>query len=771
MPHAYQAMPALSMLSGLVRLDPEVPPRFVLQQTGGFNRISMINGKCNKTSPRCYPRALGRARTVGWLVSLLLLLMNPGWGAADQARTEQTADVVVVGAGTGGISAAIQAARLGAQVALLEETDWIGGQMTASADATMDEGNSNITLNSGLYAEFVARMNAFYLARGKSVGTCYGKDTNHCYEPAVIQKILFEMIHDANDHSKGHVGVYLRERVVKVLGTGQVVTGVVTQNHHTFHSKVVIDATELGDVLPLTPAEYRIGHFTSAAPGKSCIQDISYMPILKKYLKGMPPELWMQHPPPGYDAAFVAYMRRFIRADGNPVGGQIPVNLDIHNRLRALPDLSNPDNYTASDPVNVSRTALNWFNDYPADTDLFDRSKRKSIMCAAKLHTLDVIYYIQHDLNGKLWSVANDQGYDTPYNREENSCPNIPQEFKPLEVNFPPLPYIRESQRLIGEYTLIGEDVRREAPWPTSQRFSDLFPVRSVFNDSIAVGDYNVYLHDCKLQADLEPEFDHVSDMPAEFRPGPFQVPVEVLIPAKVDGLLAAEKNISESRIASSVTRMQPITMLVGQAAGALAAIAVSENTQPRHVDPGLVQRAVLQFNSAVSKQDLTDLPRNVDEWRAAEYALVHNWLPPAPQGFAAQQTLTRSEAAAALAAAFQLFPPPNELQRRWGYQPSPNATFKDVPLYAKNSADVEVLVAAHAVRSCAKGSDLFCPDDVETVGDFTSSIDALQHKSAGSSDSAKEGNADQADAPLTRVRAAELLYQCRNAAPSSPPR
>lgn len=386
-------------------------------------------------------------------------------------------------------------------------------------------------------------------------------------------------------------------------------------------------------------------------------------------------------------------------------------------------------------------------------------------MCAAKLRSLDVIYYIQHDLNGTSWSVANDQGYDTPYNREENSCSNIPQEFKPLEVNFPLLPYIRESRRLIGEYTLIGEDVRREAPWPTSAKFTDI-PLWTIFSDSIAVGDYTAYLHDCKTEADLEHDLDHVADMPTEFRHGPFQVPIEVLIPEKVDGLLAAEKSISESRIANSTTRMQPITMLVGQAAGALAAIAVSEKIQPRKVDPGLVQRAVLEFNSAVSKQDLSDLPRNVDEWRAAEYAMVHHWLPDVPQGFVPQQTLTRGEAAGALVSAFRLLPPPNELERRFGYQPSPNATFKDVPLYAKNSTDIEVLAAAHAVRPCAKASDLYCPDDAETVADFISSINALQRRSdarsSGSDDSAPaaRGAGDQADAPLTRIRAAELLYR-----------
>lgn len=721
----------------------------------------------------CQLRKLARTCRVWSLLALVLVVLTRYVSAQTKlGLTEQNPDIVVVGAGTGGISAAIQAARLGAKVALLEETDWVGGQMTASADATMDEGDSPITLNSGLYAEFVERMHAYYLARGKSVGTCYWKDTHHCYEPPAIQRILLQMMRDTNDQRKGEIRVYLRERVIKTLGTDRIVTGVVTQNHHIFHSKVVIDATEFGDVLPLTPAAYRMGRFTSAEPGRSCIQDIAYMPILKKYPKGVPPGLLMQHAPPGYDSAFVASMRRFLRADGNPNGPQIPVNFEIHNRLRALPDSSNPDNYTASAPVNITRTALNFFNDYPVDTDLFDRSKRQGIMCAAKLKSLDLIYYIQHELKEISWSIANDEGYDTPYNREENSCANIPQEFKTIEMNFPPLPYIRESRRLIGEYTLIGEDVRREVPWPNPAKAGGggVEP-RSVFTDAIAVGDYGVYLHDCNAEADLEHDLDHVTDIPRELRSGPFQIPIQVLIPEKLDGLLAVEKNISESRIASSATRMQPITMLVGQAAGALAAIAISEEIQPRQVDPGTVQRAVLKFNSALAKQELSDLPRDVDEWRAAEYALVHGWLSAVPEGFGPLQTLTRAQAASALSSAFQLFPAPNELDRRWGYQTAVSATYKDVPLYSKYSADVETLAAAHAVRPCAKAADLFCPEDVETIAEFVYSLEILKGRGGAKSlekeavsDTAKPatsaGEGDQAEAPLTRIRAAELLYR-----------
>ena len=58
----------------------------------------------------------------------------------DQLRERY--DVVIAGAGMGGVGAAVQAARLGASVLLLEETDWIGGQAMAAGVTSMDEGRT-----------------------------------------------------------------------------------------------------------------------------------------------------------------------------------------------------------------------------------------------------------------------------------------------------------------------------------------------------------------------------------------------------------------------------------------------------------------------------------------------------------------------------------------------------------------------------------------------------------------------------------------------------
>jgi hypothetical protein len=311
---------------------------------------------------------------------------------------------------------------------------------------------------------------------------------------------------------------------------------------------------------------------------------------------------------------------------------------------------------------------------------------------------------------------------------------------------------------------------------------SDIDPA-PIFSDAIAVEDYTEYLRDCNTEADYEHDLEHATDMPREFRNGPFQIPMESLIPEKVDGLLAAEKNISQSRMANSATRLQPITMLTGQAAGALAAIAASRNVQPRRVDPASVQRALLDFNTGLAKQELSDLPRNTDEWKAAEFALVHGWVSAVPDGFAPLLPLTRAQAAEALATAFHLFPKATALDVRWGYQLSSDARFKDVPLYSKHSPAVEALAAMHALGPCAMAADRFCPEEIETVTDFIASLTTLKNRSdaqtSGTAGSASPGQSnaaltvggagEQTEAPLTRIRVAEILYRSLDPAHQSP--
>jgi NADPH-dependent 2,4-dienoyl-CoA reductase/sulfur reductase-like enzyme len=92
-----------------------------------------------------------------YYLMVFLLFSRVSNSIAQTARRNY--DIVIAGAGTGGTAAALSAARMGADVALLEETDWIGGQPSAAAVSTMDEGSSPIP-PSGIYREFLARIEA-----------------------------------------------------------------------------------------------------------------------------------------------------------------------------------------------------------------------------------------------------------------------------------------------------------------------------------------------------------------------------------------------------------------------------------------------------------------------------------------------------------------------------------------------------------------------------------------------------------------------------------
>lgn len=674
---------------------------------------------------------------------LLSFLLIAALGVSLSAQT-RSYDVVVAGAGSGGTAAAIQAARLGAHVLLLEETDWLGGQMGSAGVSTMDEG-SGLTPPSGLYREFVELMAKHY--GNRPVNTCYTSLDSHCYEPRAIRAVLQQMIDDTNAKQMGHIELVFRDRVTKVFSQGKRVTGVETARHGMILSKVLIDATEFGDVLPLTPAAFRAGQSVGLKAATTCVQDITYVMILKKYPNGVPRELRMEHPPQGYEE-WAPRFRAVLQKDGNRTTRvPLPTSFAMHNAYRGLPDPGNSIQYQALDIDEISKVSMNWFNDYPTTTEIFDRAKRQKFVCAAKLKTMMNLFYIQHELGGSDWSVANDEGYDTAFNREDNSCPNIPREFKAIEMLMPQAPYVRESMRLVGLHTLTGGEIRRPAPRHIAV---------TNFPDSIAVGDYPDDMHGCNTEPTLEHNLERLTDKPYGSPSGPMQVPLETLIPTDTDGLLAAEKNISASRIANGAVRLQPITMLTGEAAGTLAALAVLRNVQPREVPAVDVQTELLRSGSILAMEPMDDLAQGSLLWQAAQFAVSHQWISMKDgRNFDPGAYVSRVTAAVMLAKAFNLIHP----SEKWVMNPTifyqshlhPRyaSSFSDLPLYADGSEAAEELLRANAVAMCEKTAKAFCPTKQETAESFVRSASLLSGRQL-----------TPVQGPLTRQIAAEVLWE-----------
>jgi hypothetical protein len=79
----------------------------------------------------------------------------------------------------------------------------------------------------------------------------------------------------------------------------------------------------------------------------------------------------------------------------------------------------------------------------------------------------------------------------------------------------------------------------------------------------------------------------------------PFTIPYDALVPETIDGFLTCEKNISVSHMANGATRLQPVVMGLGQAAGMAAALCVQQSCQPRDLGVRTLQTALLNDPTA----------------------------------------------------------------------------------------------------------------------------------------------------------------------------
>ena len=237
------------------------------------------------------------------LTSILLIILSSSYSHSASRTLKSTYDIIIAGAGTGGISAAVQAARMGVNVLVIESGSWVGGQATAAGVSTMDDMSRQ---KSGIYEEFINRIKNYYDSRGKSMGTAYWTSNSVAFEPRIGQDALIAMINDAR--RRGTIDFIMNSNIIAVDKDKRTVTGVTVQlsdkSTRKYSCKILIDATEYGDILPLAKTQYRIGNSVSKFPNPdSMIQDITWTAVIKKYPAGVPNYLRPLSPLPGYDLA------------------------------------------------------------------------------------------------------------------------------------------------------------------------------------------------------------------------------------------------------------------------------------------------------------------------------------------------------------------------------------------------------------------------------------------------------------------------------------
>ncbi len=446
-----------------------------------------------------------------------------------------TGTVLIIGGGSSGVCAAIQAARLGVDVILVDETPWLGGMLT-SAGVSATDGNHK--MRQGLFGEFA---NALVRHYGSLDALKTGWVSNMLYSPKVAENIFETWVSDYNNLT------VIKNAVFKSISGGAggwTATFDGKDGALTLEADIVIDCTELGDVAKAAGVPYRLGMDSPSYAGEAMaigpndvVQDLTMVMTLKNYSRDVTIEK-----PEGYDESLYYNSCKSAYNVENTTGQTIwPADQMMSYGL--LPN---------------GEIMINWpihGNDYYVNLVDMSREDREKAIAKAKLHSLGFLYYLQTKIGYKTWGMANDQ--------------------YPTSDGFPLIPYHRESRRIEGEYLFSVN----EAVSPYNYKG---------YRTGIAVGDYPVDHHHWQY-----PDWQSiVIDFPKIV---PFTLPLGVLIPKDKDAMLVAEKSISVTNLINGSTRLQPVTMELGQAAGALAALAIKKRVQPREVPVRDVQEALLK--------------------------------------------------------------------------------------------------------------------------------------------------------------------------------
>lgn len=461
---------------------------------------------------------------------LLLLFQKVGFA-------QESYDLIIVGGGASGTAAGIAAGRLGTKTLIIEPTSWLGGMLTSAGVSAID---GNHRLPAGIWGEFKAELEAYY---GGPEKLATGWVSNTLFEPNVGNEILTKMASNVES-----LTISFESNWEKALYQDGVWTVVFSKygKEETVTSKLLIDATELGDVAAAQGLSYRLGMDTRAEIGEEfapevandIIQDLTFVATLQDF--GPNADKTIPRPV-NYDPAEFAC----ACAHADPTTDDAPT-LDCGKML----DYGKLPN---------GKYMINWpncGNDHYVNLVEMSPEERQVEIEKAKQTTLRFVYYIQHELGFKHLGLAEGE--------------------YPTQDQLPMIPYHRESRRFRGlvDLTLPYIKTPYAAPNP-------------LYRTGVAVGDYTIDHHHKKnLEA---PAIDFI-----KIRVPAYNVPIGALIPDDHPALILAEKSISVSNIVNGASRLQPVVLGIGHAAGVLATVALQENKPLSEVSIRRVQDLLL---------------------------------------------------------------------------------------------------------------------------------------------------------------------------------
>ena len=497
-------------------------------------------------------------------------------------------DLVVYGGTASGVMTAYSAAREGLQVVLLEPGEHLGGMVTGGLSAT-DLGHFPVI--GGYARDFYTKAAAHY---GR---TNLDSAANWLSEPHVDQAIFRDMLHQAG------VAVYFHERLRENGGVtlaGKRIVSVATEDGRQWRGKVFADCSYEGDLMAESHVSYTWGRESSTEYGESLagvrehtpghqfgwpvsayddrhrlLPEIDPGPLaapgagdkkvqaynFRLILTNDPANRLPFPRPSGYDpsrfALLARYLNEFEQHRGRAAGlHDIFIPVLIPNRKA---DFNN------NGPFSTDYIGHSW--DYPEAS----YARKAAVWKEHLLYTQSLLYFVAHDASvpASLRAEVNQWG--------------LPKDEFADTGHWPNQLYIREGRRMVGAYVMRQADLQTERSKP----------------DSIGMGSYNSDSHNIQrvAMADGSVQNEGNVEVPVE----PYEIAYRSITPKReeVDNLLVPVC-LSATHAAYSSVRMEPQYMIIGQAAGVAAALAVRGDSAVQNVSVPDLQRKLREHGAVL---------------------------------------------------------------------------------------------------------------------------------------------------------------------------
>ena len=524
-----------------------------------------------------------------------LLLSLLGLTAALPAQ-----DIVIYGGTSGGITAAIQAAREGRTAVLIEPTKFLGGLTTGGLGAT-DIGNKKAI--GGISREFYTAIGTHYADEKKWIhqtreayfskrpnGNIADEGTMWTFEPHVATAIYDRMLKAAGDK----VTVVYGERLdlkKGVIKDGTRIVKIVMESGREFTGKMFIDATYEGDLMAKAGVSYHVGREANATYGetlngvqvahaKSHQFKVEVDPYVKKGdpSSGLLPGIEKEIPGPdgSGDRKIQAYNFRMCTTDvpENRRDWEKPAHYDERWYELALRNVEAGEDRISWAPTPMPNRKTDTNNNFAISTDFIGQNWDYA---DADYATRAKIWQAHEDWQkGLMWTYAYHPRVPEKMRLAFQKLGLAKDEFND-NGNWPRQLYIREARRMIADYVMSEKNCRRV----------------EVIEDSVGMGAYTMDSHHIQRFVTKEGFVRNEGDIQVGSKPYP--VSYRSIRPKASECTnLLVPVCMSASHIAYGSIRMEPVFMVLGQSAATAAGLAIERGTSVQAVDYGALKERLL---------------------------------------------------------------------------------------------------------------------------------------------------------------------------------